>query len=135
MKPALINALRKGTEVILAQFGTEIVLVPHERVPYPGGVYKWEEQAPRDPQIFNVEPVGATLSGITGSEGGVTNTEGAKLHSWSYTLTGRYNSEVEIGDTWDNGGTNYRVTAIQPFNDYEKKATVAAIGKDPAYGS
>lgn len=135
MKPSLLNALRKGTDVVLKQFGTEIVLVPHQRTKKPGGVYDWDAQPARDPQIFNVEPVGATLSGITGSEGGVTNVEGAKLHSWSYTLTGRYDCVVAIGDTWKNGETTYRVTALQPYNAYERKATVTAIGKDPLYGS
>lgn len=135
MKPSLVNALRKGTDVVLKQFGTEVILTPHKRTKKAGGVYDWEPQPPRDPQILLVEPVGATLSGITGSEGGITNVEGAQIHSWSYTLTGKYDAEIEIGDTWQNGETTYRATALQPFNNYEKKATVTAIGKDPQYGS
>lgn len=135
MKPSLLKALTKGTDTVLKLFGTEIVLTPHERTKKPGGVYDNETQPTRDPQIFNVEPVGATLSGITGSEGGITNVEGARVHSWSYTLTGRPDAEIEIGDTFKNGETTYRVTALQPYNGYERKATVTAIGKDPAYGS
>lgn len=135
MKPSLIKALRKGTDVILKQFGTEITLIPHLRVKKAGGVYDWEPQPPRDPQIFNVEPVGATLTGITGASGGITNAEGAKLHSWSYVLTGKYDAQIAIGDVWKDGATSYRVDAIQPYNFYEKTAVVNAIGKDPAYGS
>jgi hypothetical protein len=135
MKQPLINALRKGTDVILDQFGTLITLTPHLRVKKPGGVYDWEPQTPRDPQVFNIEPVNATLQGLTGASGGITNLEGAKAHKWAYTLTGRYDSLVEIGDTWKNGETEYRVTALNPYNFYEKTAVVEAIGKDPAYGS
>jgi len=130
----VINALRKGTDTILKQFGTELTLVPHLRVKGAGGKVDWVPQTPRDPQIFNVEPVGATLQGITGAQGGVTNLEGAKAHTWSYTLTGRYDCQIAIGDVWVNGETNYRVTAINPYNAYEKTAVVTAIGKDPAYG-
>ena len=135
MKAAIVNALRKGTDVLLGIDSHEIVLIPHARTKKPGGVYDWVAQPPRDPQQFQIEPVGATLSGITGSEGGVVGTEGAKAHTWSYTLRGRYDAEIEIGDTWEYGDTNYRVVSVQPYNDYEKTAVVTAIGKTPYYGS
>lgn len=135
MKPSLIRALRKGTEVVLKQFGTELTLIPHQRTKKPGGVYDWEPQPARPPQIFNIEPNASTLSGITGAGGGVTATEGATAHNWSYSLTGRYDAQIEIGDTWTKDGTDYRVVSLQPYNDYEKVAVVSAIGKDPAYGT
>ena len=135
MKQSLLNALRKGTDVVLNQFGTEITLTPHKRVDKGGGVYDWERQPDRNPQVFYIEPVSATLVGITGAGGGITNVEGAKAHTWSYSLTGRFDSDIEIGDVWVNGQTNYRVISLNPFNNYEKVATVTAIGKDPSYGT
>ena len=136
MKQSLVNALRKGTDVLLSIDSHEIELIPHNRVKKPGGVYDWEPSpVPRPPQKFQVEPVQATLSGITGAEGGVSGAEGAKLHSWSYTLRGRHDSVIEIGDIWRKGETEYRVVSIQPFNEYEKTAVVTAIGKDPSYGA
>lgn len=135
MKPALLNALRKGTDVVLNQFGTEITLIPSERVKKPGGVYDYDPKPARDPQVFYVEPVGSTLAGITGTTGGVTSGNGAQAHTWSYNLTGRFDAEIEIGDVWKRGETSYRVVSIQPINDYEKVAVVSAIGKDPSYGS
>lgn len=135
MKATLLNALRKGTQVLIGIDSHPIVLIPHERVKKPGGVYDWEEQNPRDPQNLILEPVGATLAGIAGTSGGVTNTEGASVHQWDYELVGPWDAKIEIGDTWVEGETSYRVTSIRPYNGYEKRATVSAIGKDPSYGN
>lgn len=135
MKASLVNALRKGTDVLLKIDSYEITLIPHARVKKPGGVYDWEPQPARPPQKFQVEPVGATLSGISGASGGVSAADGAQAHTWSYNLRGRYDAQVAIGDVWKAGETSYRVVSIQPYNDYEKVAVVSAIGKDPHYGS
>lgn len=135
MKSSVLNALRKGTDTVLKLFGTEIVLIPHARTKKPGGVYDWDPQPARPPQIFNIEPNASTLSGITGAGGGVTNIEGAAAHTWAYSLTGRHDAAIEIGDTWTKDGTAYRVVSIQPSNLYERVGIVSAIGKDPSYGT
>lgn len=135
LKPSILKALRKATDVSIKISPSEIVLIPHARVRKPGGGFDLEDGTPRDSQEFLVEPVGATLSGITGTSGGAVQTEGAKGHSWSYTITGRYDSVMEIGDTWKEGNTLYRIEAIQPFNNYERVGVVSAIGGDPSYGS
>lgn len=135
MKATLVNALRKGTDVLLGIDSHDIVLIPHLRVNKPGGVYDWEPQAARPSQKFGVEPFQSTLTGITGTGGGLSGSEGATAHSWSYLLRGRYDAQVEIGDVWNYGETSYRVTSIQPYNEYERTAVVSAIGKDPAYGA
>lgn len=135
LKPSLLNALRKGTALVISVDKTTIQLVPHERVRKPGGVFDYVPQTPRPPQDFYVEPVGSTLTGIAGTTGGQVSTEGAKAHQWSYNLTGAYDCQMEINDTWKNGDTTYRVISIQPDNGYEKVGVVTALGKDPAYGS
>lgn len=135
MKATLLNALRKGTQVLIGIDSHPIVLIPHERVKKVGGVYDWEEGLPRQAQDLILEPVGSTLSGIAGTTGGLTSTEGASVHQWDYELVGPWDSVIEIGDTWEQGETIYRVTAMKPYNGYERRATVNAIGKDPAYGN
>jgi len=135
MKQSLINALRKGTDVLLSIDSEMIVLTPHARTKKPGGVYDWEPQAPRPAQRLQVEAVGSTLSGITGTGGGLTTSEGAQAHTWSYNLRGRYDAQMAIGDTWTKDDTAYRIVAIQPFNNYERVGVVSAIGKDPSYGA
>lgn len=131
-----IPVLRKATELAINLDPRTIILTPHAKVNKGGGLYDFEAQTPRLPQTFMVEPVGATLAGITSTSGGVVSTDsGASIHQWSYYLVGRYDAQMEIGDTWQEGETSYRIVAIQPKNDYEKRAVVTAFGKDPNYGN
>lgn len=134
LKPSILNALRKATDVGIRLDPTTIELIPHKRVNVGGGAWKVQPQPARPPQDFLVEANASVLAGITGSTGGVTTTEGAQGHTWSYTLTGRYDCQMEINDQWKNGNTTYKVIAIQPLNGYEKVGVLTAIGSDPAYG-
>lgn len=127
MKPSL-KALRKATEVSLKIDSELIVLIPHVKTKQPGGGYAIVAGTPRVPQQFSV-------SGISGTAGGVTKGEGTEVHTWAYQLVGRYNSEIAIGDTWAYQGTIYRVVGLQPYNGYERRAVVSAIGADPNYGN
>lgn len=134
MKASIVNALRKATDVAIRIDSHSITLVPHLKTGS-GGEFDWVAQTPRPPQNFSLEPVGATLSGVAGTGGGIVNTEGANIHAWDYELVGRYDSQMAIGDTWTRDGTIYRIVAIKPVNNYEKRSVVSAIGKDPNYGS
>lgn len=131
----VLPALRKATDIVIKFDPRTIVLTPHKRTQKPGGVYDWEAQKPRPAQQFSIEPVGSTLVGITSTAGGVIAGEGASTHQWSYYLVGRYDSQMAVGDTWVDGETTYRIIAMQPKNDYEKRAVVTAYGADPNYGS
>lgn len=135
MKQSLVNALRKGTAVSIKIDSHPIVLVPHQRTSGPGGVYDNVPQPPRQVQQLSVEPVGAAISGIAGTGGGISHSEGASLHKWDYELVGPHDAEMEIGDTWEYDGTTYRIIAIKPENGYERRAVVSAIGGAPKYGS
>lgn len=131
-----LPALRKATDLVIKIDPRKIVLIPHTRQAKGGGLYDFVEGKPRAAQTFSVEPVGSTLTGITSTTGGVIPTEsGAEIHQWSYYLVGRYNAKMEVGDTWQEGNTSYRIVAIQPKNDYEKRAVVTAFGADPNYGA
>lgn len=134
LKPSIQNALKKATDVSIRLDPTTIVLTPHKRVNKGGGAWKLEPQPARPPQDFLVESVSSTLGGITGTGGGVVGTDGGQAHSWSYTLTGRFDCQMEINDVWKNGDTAYKVIAIQPSSGYDRIGVVTAIGKDPAYG-
>lgn len=135
MKQSLVNALRKGTQVMLKIDSYTIVLTPHQRTSGPGGVYDNVPQPPRPPQVLSVEPVGAALSGIAGTGGGISHSDGASMHKWDYELVGPHDAQMEINDTWRHEGTTYRIIAIKPENGYERRAVVSAIGGDPSYGS
>lgn len=134
MKASLLTPLRKGTDVLLSIFGQEVVLVPHQRVKKPGGVYDWEAQPARPPQIFNIEPSLGTRVIDAGGDVRASDS-GGTAHTWTFVLTGRHDAQIEIGDVWQAGETSYRVISIQPKNGYETVAVVSAIGKDPSYGT
>lgn len=135
MKAALLNALRKGTGVLLSIDSHEITLVPHKRVKRPGGVWDLEPQPARPPQLFSVEPSIGTR--VIDAQGGVTKNQevGANAHTWTFVLTGRHDAQIELNDVWHAGETAYRVVTIQPRSGYDTVAVVSAIGKDPNYGT
>lgn len=135
LKPSIIKALQKATQISISMDPTVIELVPHVRIKKPGGVYDNEVQAPRPPQTFLIEPVESTLAGIRGTGGGVTESDGAEVHSWSYTITGMHDCEMEVNDTWKEGSTTYKIISLNPENGYSRVGVVSAIGKDPRYGS
>lgn len=134
LKPSILSALRKATAVSIRLDPTTITLIPHKRVNQGGGAWKVVPQTPRPPQTFLVEANASLLAGVTGAAGGLSNTEGAQAHSWSYTLTGAWDCQMEIADQWQDGETLYRVIALNPSNGYEKVGVIEAIGKDPQYG-
>lgn len=137
IKPGILNALRKATDIAIKFNPRTIALVPHSKTKSNGGQVAWVPETPRAAQTFTIEPVGSTLSGITGTTGGLAQSQsgGATAHEWYYNLTGRWDSEMDINDQWADGDMTYRITAIQPFNGYERVAVVVGFGSDPNYGS
>lgn len=122
-----LETLRRATLAFIADDPYSIVLQPNGtgRTKKPGGGYDMdEEQLPREAQTFKLVAAG----------GGSVNAEGKQVHSWTYTLIGAWNADIEIGDTWVDGGTQYRVMSILQNNGYEKVCAVSAVGKDPNYG-
>lgn len=127
MKQSLLNALRKGTAVSIGIDSYPIALIPHPQVAGEGGVYTKPAQDPRAVQNFSFEPLR--------DSGAPVETNGANLHTWSFYLVGAFDSILEIGDTWQEGATNYEVVSVLPANGYERRGLVNAIGKDPSYGN
>lgn len=124
----LIPVLRKVTAKLISVDPRTISLVPHTKERQPSGGYKWTPQTPRTPQDFTLELIPA------GTVTGAGFSEGAEPKSWMYYLIGKYDAQVEVGDTWEDGDSSYRVTAILPKNDYEKRCVVVGSGSEPNYG-
>ena len=138
IKPGILNALRKATSIAINFNPRVIVLIPQLQQKNPnGGAVTWVAQTPRDAQTFTIEPVESTLQGITGTAGGGITSQagGAQAHEWLYNLTGTWDSEMDVNDQWQDGDIIYRITAIQPYNGYERVAVVTGFGKNPNYGS
>lgn len=124
----LVPTLRRVMRKVIAVDPRTIELVPHTKTRQPGGGWKLEAQTPRAPQTFMLEYQPGMTTGI------VSGMEGAESRSWSYQLVGEWDSVVEVDDIWQDGETTYRIVAIMPKNDYEKRCVVEASGPDPNYG-
>ena len=119
--------LRRVTEHFIADDPTIIVLTPHSKVSDGCGGYLFVPETPRVSQVFKVIAIPTSTDGIVESEG-------ASSRKWDYVLLGKYDAEVEIGDSWTDGDSSYRVTGCMQENDYERRFSVIAFGKDPSYG-
>ena len=123
-----IPALRKAVDTLIKVDPRTVVLTPHEKVDKGGGAFDYEEGRPRAAQTFSITPEKVDVDASTTSLGG------AEAPRWTYTLIGRHDAAVEVGDTWSDGNTLYRVVSLAPKSDYQVSATVVAFGKDPNYG-
>lgn len=130
-----IPALRRATELAIKLDPRSIALIPSSKVRTASGAYDYQDQTPRATQTFTLESNSSTLTGISATSGGTTESEsGASAKHWYYYLVGRYDAIMEIGDYWIDGNTTYTIKSIQPKNDYERRAIVEAVGDDPNYG-
>lgn len=123
-----LPALRRAVEKYIEVDHMVITLQPLPKTTKPGGIYDVSTVAKREPQKFVLKAYNIygynTLADIGSSD---------NLRRY-FQMTGVWDAEVEIGDSWSDGGTNYRVVSILPKNDYETQALVVAFGADPNYG-
>lgn len=122
-----LDALRRVTKAFIDDDPSTIVLIPNStRTQVPGGGYDVTPGTPRAAQRFKL------VADFGGD--GITASDGAQIHQWSYTLIGMWDSVIEIGDSWVDGDTTYTVVSLLQNNGYEKRATVTASGREPNYG-
>lgn len=122
-----LEALRRSTLAFIADDPYSIELQPKgsERVKKPGGGFDFGDGLPPKPaQRFK----------LVAASGGSFDGDGKQGHKWDYALIGAWNADIEIGDTWVDGNTQYRVASLMQNNGYEKVAAVVAVGTDPNYG-
>jgi len=99
--------------------GLPIELLPTEATPIakPGGGVDFVPQPPRVPQDFALSKVGS--DNVTTS-----NNDDGQARTRNYVLTGRFDAEIAIGDTWSDDEADYRVETVDGTNGYATRATV-----------
>lgn len=120
-----LSELRRNTQWFIEDSPSTIRLVPHKKVDRPGGTHAFVPQKARRPQTFRLIPQGQN------SSDGIESVEGADISKWTYHLVGEHNCEFEIGDTWVWRGIQYRIIALLPENNWERRAFVTIFGKAP----
>jgi len=117
--------LRRNTWWFIDDSPSMIRLIPYKEVERPGGTHEWVPQKPRKPQEFRLIPGGANVSD------GIEPMEGADISKWLYHLVGQHDCEMEIGDTWVWKNIQYRIIALLPEVNWERRAIVTTYGKAP----
>jgi hypothetical protein len=125
-----LDDLRATTLAFIADDPVTLVLVPGKAVAVEGadGGYDYSDGVARDPQDFKV--IGEFGIG----DGKADSESGAVAKSFTYTMIGAHDAEVEIGDYWVDGGNRYTVTSKIIENGYETRIVVNSQGTEPNYG-
>lgn len=118
---------RRLTKRYIDHDPTTLVLTPHARSATGDGGYSLGPGTPKAPQKFK-------LVAVINNWDGITRGEYADSRSWAYIVVGEYDADIAIGDTWNDGNTTYRITAILQASDYEIRCAATAFGEDPNYG-
>lgn len=113
------NAARQAIEVLLRFKGFEVALVPREGtvVAKPGGGRDFFPAEPRPPQLVALSKVGEDNYGTASTDEGQYVTR-------SYVLTGRWNMDIALGDTWSDGEADYKVESLDQTSGFKTSATV-----------
>lgn len=115
----ILDAARQAIEILLQFKGTTIELIPSaaEPVQKPGGGHDYPEPDARLPQLFALVKVGVDNVPTSPNDEGIARTR-------NYVLTGRFDAEIDIGDTWSDAEADYRVETVDATNGYKTYATV-----------
>lgn len=128
--PALTDTrfayLRYTTKQFIYEDPTTIVLKRQVATEKPGGGHDYPK-VPLPPQVFRLMNQ-ATSSGIEhGADEGTAR-------KFDYILVGEHNADIDINDTWEEAGDQYKVEALMPGNNFEIRALVTGYSKEPEHG-
>lgn len=123
----ILAAARDAIDILLQFKGTTITLIPSEgtKIPKPGGGHDFADPVPREPQLFALSQTGV-FDGIEFSP----NDDG-KNQKRAYVLTGRYDADIQRGDTWEDDEATYEVDTLNNTNGFKSQATVTGWLKVP----
>ncbi len=120
-----VNPLRRAIKKFIDIDNEVISLVPQgKKVVKPGGIYDASgDRTPRVPQKFNIVPYGGKFFTV----------ENGDLRTY-FEVTGAWDAEIEIGDSWTKDGVTYRIMAVMPDDRFEKRCLAVALTKEASYG-
>ena len=123
--PSILAAARSAIEILLRFKGIDVVLYPVKGIPVPkpGGGHDFATPTPRDAQQFALSKTNA-FDGIEFS----SNDEGMSRKR-AYVMTGRYDAEIAIGDTFSDDEADYTVDTVDQTSGFKTQATVTGFLK------
>lgn len=131
LNPSLgVKINRDLTHWFIQQDPTTVVLVPRVESKTPSGATKLTAQPPRPAQVVKLVYQG-------GAPGGVQTALDGKTRKYDFVLVAEWDATVRLYDFWEDPGKPdhfWEVVGLEPYNDYEVKAAVRAIGRELLYG-
>lgn len=122
--PAILAAARKAIEVLLQFKGAEVTLLPKNGtiVAKPSGGRDFVPAEPREPQLVAFSRVGSENIGQA-------NTDDGQYVTRAYVLTGRWDMDIAIGDSWSDGEADYTVESVDQTSGIKTSADVIGFVK------
>lgn len=118
----------RGAIGIKLQFqGIPVVLLPEKGDPIrkPSGGHDYGPPVPRQQQVFVV----SRTTGFDGIE--FSPNDDGKSRKRAYVMTGAYDAEVAIGDTFEDDEAEYTVDTVDNSSGYKTIAGVTGFLKEP----
>ena len=121
---AILAAAKKAIEVLLQFKGSEVILVPKNGtvVAKPSGGRDFVAAAPRAVQTI-------ALSRIGSENIGQANTDDGQYVTRAYALTGRWDMDIAIGDSWSDDEADYTVDSVDQTSGFKTSADVIGFVK------
>lgn len=123
--PGILAAAREAIAIMLSFKGIPVALLPSKgvKIAKPGGGHDYGDPIPRLAQTFSVAKTNA-FDGIEFSP----NDEG-EARKRAYILTGMWNAEIAIGDTWEDDEAEYKVDTVDQSSGFKTQAGVTGFLK------
>lgn len=124
VNPNLLRAARSGLEVLLKFKGVATVLIPAkgDATRKPSGGHDFARAEAREPQFIALSKIGNDI--VEDS----TNDQG-KARMRMYILTGRWDMDIEINDTFSDDIADYLVETVDKTAGWKTSAEVLAYIK------
>lgn len=114
---------RRLTKAFIDFNPVTITLIPRAKVKKPAGGFAWEEQAPRDPQVFTI-----TEQSTVGGQPRPSLTSDGIEREVEFILIAEHTAQVARSDVFVHQGRDWEVVDLYIDNGYEIRALVAARG-------
>jgi hypothetical protein len=120
---SILKSARNAIEILLKFKGISVVVMRKGvAIDKPGGGHDFTTPHPLAMQVFSLTQTGADIM-----EDG-TNGDTPVVRR-NYLLTGRYDADLRVDDTWEDGEAEYRVETCSATSGYKTTAEVVGFVK------
>lgn len=119
--PVELKIRRRQIAQFIREDPTSIRLVRREKIELNGG-WKWGPEVTLPEQITRIVPAKRRYGDAT------TNTEAGQVVNWPYILLGRYDMDIQEGDTFTYQGERFQVKSIEQDRDERTAAFLDYFG-------